>query len=38
MPRSKVKLVTRMLKAIHAKEGKKLLAKKQKLWWRNCDP
>ena len=33
VPRSKVKLVAKMLKAIHARKAKRLPVKKQKLWW-----
>ena len=36
MPRSKVKLVGKMLKTIHIQESKKLPGKRPKLWWRNC--
>ncbi len=36
VPRSKVKPVAKMLKAIHAQERKKLPVKRPKLWRRNC--
>lgn len=37
-PRSKVKLVAKMLKAIHAQESKRLHGRRQKRLWRNCVP
>ena len=37
-PRSKVKLVSKMLKAIHAQESKGDARKKLRLWWRNSVP
>ena len=37
-PRSKVKLVAKMLKAIHAQEGKRVAREKAKVWWSNCAP
>ena len=37
-PRSKVKLVAKMLKAIHAQESKKAARERLRLWWRNCVP
>lgn len=36
-PRSKVKLVAKMLKALYVQESKKLPKRRQKPWWRKCD-
>ena len=37
-PRSKVKLVAKMLKVIHAQESKNPPGKRPRPWWRNSVP
>ena len=38
VPKSKVKIVAKMLKAIHAQESKRRPARRQRLWSPSCAP